>query len=286
MSESKDRLSPLEIIRKYNFPIRKRYGQNFLIDANIVQKIVKESGVTREDTVLEIGPGLGSLTEYLCEEAGEVIAIELDEMLIPILSESLGRFDNVTIIKGDILKADLSGLIGDGSGKKRVKVVANLPYYITTPIIMKLLESRAPLSSITVMVQKEVADRIRSGPGSKAYGSLSLAVQYYAEAKLLMEVPNSCFLPRPNVDSAVIRLDLYENPPIKAANEAFLFRIIRAAFEQRRKTLSNALKNAAGLSLSREEVQAALTELGKKETARGEELSLSEFAELSNLLLK
>lgn len=277
----------IEILKKYDFMFQKRFGQNFLIDTHVLEKIIKSAEITKDDLVLEIGPGIGTMTQYLCENAREVIAVEIDKNLIPILeNDTLAQYDNVTIINEDILKLDLNALVQERNGGKRIKVVANLPYYITTPIIMGLFESRVPLQNITVMVQKEVADRMQAGPGSKDYGALSLAVQYYAKPYIAANVPQNCFMPRPNVGSAVIRLTLHEEPPVKVKDEAFMFALIRASFNQRRKTLVNGLTNAAELNLSKEEVQVALEEMGLPVTVRGEALTLEQFAGLSNLLAK
>lgn len=277
----------IEILKKYDFMFQKRFGQNFLIDTHVLEKIIKSAEITKDDLVLEIGPGIGTMTQYLCENAREVIAVEIDKNLIPILeNDTLAQYDNVTIINEDILKLDLNALVKERNGGKRMKVVANLPYYITTPIIMGLFESHVPLQNITVMVQKEVADRMQAGPGSKDYGALSLAVQYYAKPYIAANVPQNCFMPRPNVGSAVIRLTLHEEPPVKVKDEAFMFALIRASFNQRRKTLVNGLTNAAELNLSKEEVQAALEELGLPATVRGEALTLEQFAELTNVLEK
>ena len=277
----------IEILKKYDFMFQKRFGQNFLIDTHVLEKIIKSAEITKDDLVLEIGPGIGTMTQYLCENAREVIAVEIDKNLIPILeNDTLAQYDNVTIINEDILKLDLNALVKERNGGKRIKVVANLPYYITTPIIMGLFESHVPLQNITVMVQKEVADRMQAGPGSKDYGALSLAVQYYAKPYIAANVPQNCFMPRPNVGSAVIRLTLHEEPPVKVKDEAFMFALIRASFNQRRKTLVNGLTNAAELNLSKEEVQAALEEMGLPVTVRGEALTLEQFAGLSNLLAK
>ena len=270
----------IALIKEYEFSFKKRFGQNFLIDSHVLDKIIQGAGITKEDTVLEIGPGIGTLTQALCEAAGEVIAVEIDQDLIPILEKTLGSYQNVRIINQDILKLNLGQL-----SEKPLKVVANLPYYITTPIIMGLFESGAPLVSITVMVQKEVAERMQAAPGGKDYGALSLAVQYYAEAQVIANVPPNCFIPRPNVGSAVIRLTKHLEPPVKPRDEAFMFRVIRAAFGQRRKTLVNALRNDGSLSLGREQLEAALSEMGLPATVRGERLSLQEFAELSDRLL-
>lgn len=277
----------IEILKKYDFMFQKRFGQNFLIDTHVLEKIIKSAEITKEELVLEIGPGIGTMTQYLCENAREVIAVEIDKNLIPILeNDTLAEYDNVTIINEDILKLDLNALVEERNGGERIKVVANLPYYITTPIIMGLFESHVPLRNITVMVQKEVADRMQAGPGSKDYGALSLAVQYYADPYIVANVPPNCFMPRPNVGSAVIRLTLHEEPPVKVEDEAFLFALIRASFNQRRKTLVNGLTNAAELKLSKDEVQAALEQMGLSATVRGEALTLEQFAGLANLLRK
>lgn len=274
-----------EILKKYQFRMQKKYGQNFLIDANILRKIVEAAQITQEDCVLEIGPGIGTMTQYLAETAGQVIAVEIDRGLIPILEDTLSSYNNVTILCEDILKVDLPALVQQ-SGGRPIKVVANLPYYITTPIIMALFESRIPLLSITVMVQSEVAERMQAGPGTKDYGALSLAVQYYAKPEIVARAPASCFLPRPNVDSTVVRLIRYEKPPADAADEAFLFAVIRASFNQRRKTLANGLANAGGLGVTRGQVEEALEEMGLSKTVRGETLTLKQFSELSNRLLR
>lgn len=274
-----------EILRKYQFRMQKKYGQNFLIDANILTKIVEAARITKEDTVLEIGPGIGTMTQYLAEAANRVIAVEIDRDLIPILEETLAPYDNVSLLCADILKVDLIELVNENGGGP-LKVVANLPYYITTPIIMALFESHIPLTSITVMVQSEVADRMQTGPGSKDYGALSLAVQYYAKPEIVARVPASCFTPRPNVDSTVVRLVKHEKPPVKAEDEDWLFGIIRASFNQRRKTLANGLANAGGLGISREQVESVLEGMGLSKTVRGETFTLERFAELSNRLLQ
>ena len=277
----------IEILKKYDFMFQKRFGQNFLIDTHVLEKIIKSAEITKDDLVLEIGPGIGTMTQYLCENAREVIAVEIDKNLIPILqNDTLAEYDNVTIINEDILKVDLNQLVEEKNGGKRIKVVANLPYYITTPIIMGLFESHVPLQNITVMVQKEVADRMQAGPGSKDYGALSLAVQYYAKPYIAANVPPNCFMPRPNVGSAVIRLTLHEEPAVQVKDEKFMFALIRASFNQRRKTLVNGLTNAAELSLSKEEVQEALDKMQLSATVRGEALTLEQFAELANLLVK
>lgn len=274
----------MEIINKYNFVIQKKYGQNFLVDTHILEKIVASADITQEDFVLEIGPGIGTLTQYLAEAAAEVVAVEIDKYLIPVLEDTLKGYDNVTLINQDILKIDIRALIQEHSKGRRIKVVANLPYYITTPIIMTLLESGIPLFSITVMIQKEVADRMQSGPGTKDYGALSLAVQYYAKPELVAEVSAGCFIPKPKVGSSVIRLTRYETPPIKAKDEALLFRIIRASFNQRRKTLANGLNNSAELSVSKDQVSLALEAMKLPPAIRGEALTLAQFCELSNYL--
>lgn len=273
-----------EILKKYQFRMQKKYGQNFLIDANILRKIVEAAQITEEDCVLEIGPGIGTMTQYLAEAAGRVIAVEIDRGLIPILEDTLSSYDNVTVMCEDILKVDLRAFAEEIG--RPIKVVANLPYYITTPIIMALFESHMPLASVTVMVQSEVAERMQTGPGTKDYGALSLAVQYYAKPEIVARVPASCFLPRPNVDSTVVRLIKYEKPPVEAADETFLFAVIRASFNQRRKTLANGLSNAAGLGVTRGQVEKVLEEMELPRTVRGETLTLQQFSELSNRLLR
>ena len=274
----------IELIKKYDFRFQKKYGQNFLIDTHVLEKIISAAGVTKEDMVLEIGPGIGTMTQYLAEAAREVVAVEIDDKLIPILEETLSEYDNVTIINEDILKLDIAKLADEKNGGKPIKVVANLPYYITTPIIMGLFESRVPLDNITIMVQKEVADRMQVGPGTKDYGALSLAVQYYAKPEIVANVPPNCFIPRPTVGSAVIRLKRYSEPPVSVADEKRMFALIRASFNQRRKTLVNGLSNAPGLGLSKEKVGEALEKMGLSPTIRGEALTLSQFAKLSDLL--
>ena len=276
----------IEVLKKYNFNFQKRFGQNFLIDSNILEKIVSAAQVTKEDCVLEIGPGIGTMTQYLAESAREVIAVEIDKSLIPILADTLSPYDNVTVINEDILKVDIRKLVEEKNQGKPIKVVANLPYYITTPIIMGLFESHVPLKSITIMIQKEVADRMQVGPGTKDYGALSLAVQYYAKPEVVAYVSPDCFIPKPNVGSAVIRLDRYEEPPVQVKDEEFMFKIIRAAFNQRRKTLANGLGNAPDLPITRAQAAEALEELGFSASIRGEALTLEEFALLSNHLLK
>ena len=274
----------IEILQKYNFHFQKKFGQNFLIDTHVLDKIIVEAGITKEDMVLEIGPGIGTMTQYLCENAGEVTAVEIDEALIPILKETLSGYSNVSILNEDILKVDINRLVQEKNNGKPIKVVANLPYYITTPIIMGLFESKVPLESITIMVQKEVADRMKAGPGTKDYGALSLAVQYYAKPEIVAIVPPNCFMPRPNVSSAVIRLSCYQTPPIAVDNEELLFKIIRASFNQRRKTMMNSLNNASGISYTKEQIGAALAKTGQKENVRGEELTLEQFAKLADEL--
>ncbi len=274
----------INVLQKYHFTFQKKYGQNFLIDTSVLERIVSAAEITGEDCVLEIGPGIGTMTQYLAERAGEVVAVEIDRALIPILEDTLSEYSNVTIINDDILKVDINRIVEEKNGGRPVKVVANLPYYITTPIIMGLFESNVPLKSITIMVQKEVADRMQVGPGTKDYGALSLAVQYYAKPEMIANVPPNCFIPRPNVGSAVIRLTRYETPPVEVEDEHRMFALIRASFNQRRKTLVNGLANAAGLNLSKEQVLAALEEMGQSATVRGEAFTLEQFAVLSNLL--
>lgn len=276
----------IEILKKYNFNFQKRFGQNFLIDSNILAKIVEFVEVTKEDFVLEIGPGIGTMTQYLAESAREVVAVEIDKSLIPILGDTLSSYDNVTVINEDILKVDIERLVQEKNQGKPIKVVANLPYYITTPIIMGLFESHVPLKSITIMVQKEVADRMQVGPGTKDYGALSLAVQYYARPEVIAYVSPACFIPKPNVGSAVIRLDRYEKPPVETEDEAFLFAVIKAAFNQRRKTLANGLANARELGITRQQAEEALLQMELSPSIRGEALTLREFADLSNILYR
>ena len=276
----------IEIIQKYGFNFQKKFGQNFLIDTHVLERIIEESGITKDDCILEIGPGIGTMTQYLCENAREVIAVEIDKALIPILEDTLSAYDNVTVINDDILKVDVQKIVDEKNGGKPIKVVANLPYYITTPIIMGLFESHLPLKSITIMVQKEVADRMQVGPGTKDYGALSLAVQYYAKPEIVANVPPNCFMPRPNVGSAVIRLTKYEEPPVFVENEEFMFSLIRATFNQRRKTLVNAIGNAPNLNITKEMVAEVLSEMGESATVRGETFTLEKFAEFSNLIQK
>lgn len=276
----------IEVLQKYHFNFQKKFGQNFLIDTHVLEKIIAAADVTKDDFVLEIGPGIGTMTQYLCEHARAVAAVEIDKNLIPILGDTLGAYDNVEIINQDILKVDIRKLAEEKNGGRPIKVVANLPYYITTPIIMGLFESHVPIDSITVMVQKEVADRMQVGPGTKDYGALSLAVQYYAAPEIVAIVPPNCFMPRPKVGSAVIRLTRHKEPPVQVEDEKLMFRIIRASFNQRRKTLANGLKNSGELTLSKEVIKESITELGVPVTIRGEALSLAQFAELSNIILK
>ena len=276
----------IEILQKYGFVFQKRFGQNFLIDTHVLDRIIEASEITKDDFVLEIGPGIGTMTQYLAEAAREVTAVEIDDALIPILEDTLKEWDNVTVLHGDILKTDIRRIAEEKNQGRPIKVVANLPYYITTPIIMGLFESHVPVDSITVMVQKEVADRMQTGPGSKDYGALSLAVQYYAEPKIVANVPPNCFMPRPKVGSAVIRLTRHQDPPVTTLDEKLMFRLIRASFNQRRKTLSNSLKNSQELPYSKEEVETAITECGLPLNIRGEALTLEQFARLSDAFLK
>ena len=271
----------IDIIKKYNFAFQKRFGQNFLIDGHVIEKIINAADITKEDTVLEIGPGIGTMTQYLAEAAGKVFAVEIDKNLLPVLDETLAEYDNVEVINQDILKVDIKELVGDVS---KLKVVANLPYYITTPIIMGLFENHIPASSITVMVQKEVALRMQAEPGTKDYGALSLAVQFYANPYIVANVPPNCFMPRPNVGSAVIRLTSWEEPPITVKNEKLMFKLIRASFNQRRKTLQNGINNSPDLTFGKEDVVNALKQMGLSESIRGEALSLAQFAQLSDIL--
>ena len=274
----------IEVLQKYHFNFQKKFGQNFLIDTTVLDRIITAAEIGREDCVLEIGPGIGTMTQYLAERAREVVAVEIDKALIPILEDTLAAYDNVTVINEDILKVDINRIAEERNGGQPIKVVANLPYYITTPIIMGLFEKNVPLKSITIMVQREVAERMQVGPGTKDYGALSLAVQYYARPEIVANVPPNCFIPRPGVGSAVIRLTRYEEPPVKTADERRMFALIRASFNQRRKTLVNALTNAPELGLSKEEVAVALEKLQLSPTIRGEALTLEQFAQLSGLL--
>ena len=279
----------IAVLQKYNFNFQKKFGQNFLIDTRVLDKIMDSAEITKDDCVLEIGPGIGTMTQYLAERAGSVVAVEIDKALIPILGDTLADYDNVTIINDDILKVDVNKIVEEKNQGRPIKVVANLPYYITTPIIMGLFESRVPLQSITIMVQKEVADRMQVGPGTKDYGALSLAVQYYAKPEIVAMVPPNCFIPRPNVGSAVIRLTRYAEPPVQVEDDKYLdekkmFALIRASFNQRRKTLVNGLTNASELKVSKEQVLVALEQMGLPGTIRGEALTLAQFAQLSNLI--
>ena len=274
----------IQVIQKHGFAFQKKFGQNFLIDAHVLDKIIAAAGVTADDMVLEIGPGIGTMTQYLAERARQVTAVEIDTNLIPILKETLSDYDNVTVINEDILKVDIKKLAEEYNGGKPIKVVANLPYYITTPIIMGLFESGVPIDNITVMVQKEVADRMQVGPGSKDYGALSLAVQYYAEPYIVANVPPNCFIPRPNVGSAVIRLTRHQTPPVEVKDRELMFKLIRASFNQRRKTLLNGLNNSPELSFGKEQIAAAIEQLGVPAAVRGEALTLEQFARLSDLL--
>jgi len=276
----------IEVLQKYNFNFQKKFGQNFLINTGILEDIIEAAEITKDDFVLEIGPGIGTMTQYLCESAREVIAVEIDKNLIPILEDTLSAYDNVEVLNDDILKVDIKTLAEERNAGKPIKVVANLPYYITTPIIMGLFESHVPIDSITIMVQKEVADRMQEGPGSKEYGALSLAVQYYAHPEIVVNVPPSCFMPQPKVGSAVIRLTRHAEPPVNVEDEKLMFQIIRASFNQRRKTLANGLNNFTGLNLSKEVIQQCIEELGVPVTIRGEALSLEQFAQLSNIIGK
>ncbi len=275
----------IAILQKYNFNFQKKFGQNFLIDTRVLERIIDSAEITKDDCVLEIGPGIGTMTQYLAEAAREVVAVEIDKNLIPILeNDTLAAYDNVTIINDDILKVDINKIVQEKNNGQPIKVVANLPYYITTPIIMGLFESHVPLQSITIMVQKEVADRMQVGPGTKDYGALSLAVQYYAKPEIVANVPPNCFIPRPNVGSAVIRLTRHDVPPVQVKDETYMFALIRASFNQRRKTLLNGLTNAGNLGVTKEQIMEALEKMGLPVTIRGEALTLEQFGELSNLL--
>ena len=274
----------IAVLQKYHFNFQKKFGQNFLIDTTVLDRIISSAEITKEDCVLEIGPGIGTMTQYLAERAGCVVAVEIDKALLPILEETLQDYDNVTVINDDILKVDINRLVEEKNGGRPIKVVANLPYYITTPIIMGLFENHVPIKSITVMVQKEVADRMQVGPGTKDYGALSLAVQYYAKPYIVANVPPNCFMPRPKVGSAVIRLERYEEPPVKVKDEKLMFRIIRASFNQRRKTLQNGIANSPELPYSKAQVEKALEKMGLAANVRGESLTLAEFAKLSDII--
>ncbi len=274
----------IEIIQKYEFTFQKKFGQNFLIDSHVLNKIISSADITKDDFVLEIGPGIGTMTQYLAEAAGRVLAVEIDKTLIPILHETLSSYDNVEVINEDVLKLDICKIVEEKNGGKPIKVVANLPYYITTPIIMGLLEAHVPVESITVMVQKEVAMRMQAGPGTKDYGALSLAVQYYCEPYIAANVPPNCFMPRPKVGSTVIRLTRYSQPPVTTEHEQLMFRLIRASFNQRRKTLANGLNNAPDLHYSKEQIAQAIEKLGVSASIRGEALTLEQFAKLADIL--
>ena len=276
----------IEVIQKYGFAFQKKFGQNFLIDPHVLEKIIASAGDTKDDMVLEIGPGIGTMTLYLAESAGRVVAVVIDNNLIPILQETLKDYDNVTVIHNDILKVDIAELAEKYNGGRPIKVVANLPYYITTPIIMGLFESHVPIDNITVMVQKEVADRMQEGPGSKNYGALSLAVQYYAEPYIVANVPPNCFIPRPSVGSAVIRLTRHKDAPVQTKDEQMMFRLIRASFNQRRKTLQNGLNNASDLHFTKEQIASAIESMGLPPAVRGETLTLEQFAKLTDLLVE
>ena len=272
----------IEVLQKYQFVFQKKFGQNFLIDTHVLEKIIRASDLTKEDLVLEIGPGIGTMTQYLAEAAREVVAVEIDDALIPILQDTLKDWENVSVIHGDILKTDIHKIVKERNGGRPIKIVANLPYYITTPIIMGLFENKVPMESITIMVQKEVADRMQVGPGTKDYGALSLAVQYYAEPKIVANVPPNCFMPRPKVGSAVIRLTRHPEPPVDVKDEKLMFRLIRASFNQRRKTLVNGLKNSPELSFTKEQIEQALNACALPLNIRGEALTLAQFADLAN----
>lgn len=274
----------IAVLQKYRFNFQKKFGQNFLIDTRVLDKIISAADITKDDYVLEIGPGIGTMTQYLCEYARAVAAVEIDKNLIPILEDTLSSYDNVEIIHQDILKMDIERLVWEQNQGNPIKVVANLPYYITTPIIMGLFESHVSVHSITIMVQKEVAQRMQAKPGTKDYGALSLAVQYYARPEIVANVPPNCFMPRPNVGSAVIRLTRYQEQPVQVRDEKQLFAFIRASFNQRRKTLVNGLNNAPGISYTRDDIVHALQEMGLPANIRGEALTLEQFAQLSNRL--
>lgn len=276
----------IEILQKYNFNFQKKFGQNFLINTGVLEDIIDAAEVTDEDMVLEIGPGIGTMTQYLCENAGQVIAVEIDTNLIPILKDTLSAYDNVRIINDDILKVDINELAREYNNGRPIKVVANLPYYITTPIIMGLFESHVPIESITVMVQKEVADRMQAGPGTKDYGALSLAVQYYSKPQIVVNVPPNCFMPQPKVGSTVISLRRHQQPVVQVEDEKLMFKVIRASFNQRRKTLANGLNNYGGINLTKEQIRQSIEELGVPVNIRGEALSLEQFACLSNIIGK
>lgn len=276
----------MAVLEKHGFRFQKKYGQNFLLDTHILEKIIGAAEITKEDFVIEIGPGIGTMTQYLCEAAREVVAVEIDTNLLPVLDDTLKDYDNVSVINEDILKVDINALVKEKNGGKPIKVVANLPYYITTPIIMGLFESHVPIESITIMVQKEVADRMQVGPGTKDYGALSLAVQYYSRPEVICEVSPSCFVPQPKVASTVIKLTRYDKPPVEISDEAFMFKVIRASFNQRRKTLANGLSNSGEINISKENIMATIEKLGYPAAVRGETFTLEEFARFSEELLK
>ncbi len=284
MAELGNPKNTIAVLQKYNFHFAKKFGQNFLIDTHVLDKIVRAAEITKEDYVIEIGPGIGTLTQYLCESAKKVFAVEIDDNLIPILQDTLSAYDNVAVIHNDILQVDINELVEKECGGRPIKIVANLPYYITTPILMGLFEKHVPMESVTVMVQKEVAERMQAGPGGKDYGALSLAVQFYADPYIVANVPPNCFMPRPNVGSAVIRLTLHENQPVKVKDESLMFDIIRASFNQRRKTLVNGLHNAGGFGCSKEELADKLAKIGLSENVRGETLTLAQFAALADAI--
>lgn len=276
----------MAVLEKHGFRFQKKYGQNFLIDTHILEKIIGAANITKDDFVIEIGPGIGTMTQYLCEAAREVVAVEIDTNLLPVLDDTLKEYDNVTVINEDILKVDINSLVNEKNGGRPAKVVANLPYYITTPIIMGLFESHVPIESITIMVQKEVADRMQVGPGTKDYGALSLAVQYYSKPEVICTVSPACFVPQPKVESTVIKLTKYDNPPVKISDESFMFKVIRASFNQRRKTLANGLSNSGELNVPKENIIATIEKLGYPASVRGETFTLEEFAAFSEALLK
>lgn len=284
MADLGDPQNTIAVLQKYQFHFQKKYGQNFLIDKRVLGRIMDAAEIGKDDCVIEVGPGIGTMTQYLAERAREVVAVEIDKMLIPILEDTLSAYGNVTVLNGDILKVDIGALVREKNHGQPVKLVANLPYYITTPIIMGLLESDVPIRSITVMVQKEVAERMQAKPGTKDYGALSLAVQYYAKAEVVANVPQNCFIPRPQVGSAVIRLTCYEKPPVEVKDAGRMFAVIRAVFNQRRKTMVNSIANAKELGVSKEQVQSALERMGESQTVRGETFSLNQFAQFTDFL--
>lgn len=284
MADLGDPQNTIAVLQKYQFHFQKKFGQNFLIDKRVLGRIMDAAEIGKDDCVIEVGPGIGTMTQYLAERAREVVAVEIDKMLIPILEDTLSAYGNVTVLNEDILKVDIGALVREKNHGQPVKLVANLPYYITTPIIMGLLESDVPIRSITVMVQKEVAERMQAKPGTKDYGALSLAVQYYAKAEVVANVPQNCFIPRPQVGSAVIRLTCYEKPPVEVKDAGRMFAVIRAVFNQRRKTMVNSIANAKELGVSKEQVQSALERMGEGQTVRGETFSLNQFAQFTDFL--